>query len=378
MLSAFKNFLLTFVIASVIFGVIAYFATTFLKDTMNDILDHSPNAGLDDILHQNPSAPPPADTETSAPPVVNPPTVTLDGESFNLLFVISDYQPEVYSDYAPNNAYLESVISGYDPGTDQFLKEYRSVTASTMILLRGDKELGEFVVTPVSSILQVETPADTKLLGETYGYYGETEDPSGVSFISGKLGYLTGLSVDSYISVNVTELADVLLSIGPVVVDIPSSVYYDGERYFTVLPTGMVGEDGSLPEGTTLVFSPGNQVVTPENAAALFLLSERYEDDVFNKQTILYRLLTAYMTELASLPETGIVDLFNNIMTASLLKTNLTGERVAKQADLIKMFSDFTVKQLNYPVKMAGTPGAALTYTVADHAAALSAFKAYR
>lgn len=378
MLSAFKNFLLTFVIASVIFGVIAYFATIFLKDTMNDILEHSPNAGLDDILHQNPSAPPPVDTETSGPPVVDPPVIDLDGESFNLLFVISDYQPEVYSDYAPNNAYLESVISGYDPGTDQFLKEYRPVTASTMVLFRGDKELGEFVVTPVSSILQVGTPADEMLLGETYGYYGETEDPSGVSFILGKLGYLTGLSIDSYISVNVTELADVLLSIGPVVVDLPCSVYYDGEQYFTVLPAGTAAADGTLPEGTTLIFSPGNQVITPENSSALFLLSERYEDDVFNKQTILYRLMTAYMTELASLPETGIVDLFNNMMTASLLKTNLTGERMAKQADLVKMFGEFTVKQLNYPVKMAGTAGAALTHTVADHNAALSAFKAYR
>ena len=52
MLSAFKNFFITFLIAALVFGAAAYFATRFLTDTISGIFDMEANE-LDQILHQN-------------------------------------------------------------------------------------------------------------------------------------------------------------------------------------------------------------------------------------------------------------------------------------------------------------------------------------
>jgi len=39
MLSAFKNFFVTFLIAAIVFGAVGYFATRFLTDTITGIFD---------------------------------------------------------------------------------------------------------------------------------------------------------------------------------------------------------------------------------------------------------------------------------------------------------------------------------------------------
>ena len=57
MLSALKNFAVTFVIAAVVFGTIGYFATRFVTATVSDILD-SEKTELDNILS--------AETETES------------------------------------------------------------------------------------------------------------------------------------------------------------------------------------------------------------------------------------------------------------------------------------------------------------------------
>ena len=52
MLSAFKNFFITLLIAAAMFGVIAYFATQFVTATVSDILDDE-EAALESIMTQD-------------------------------------------------------------------------------------------------------------------------------------------------------------------------------------------------------------------------------------------------------------------------------------------------------------------------------------
>ena len=49
MLSALKNFGVTFLISALLFGVIAYFATLFVSSTVNSILDDE-SSELNDII----------------------------------------------------------------------------------------------------------------------------------------------------------------------------------------------------------------------------------------------------------------------------------------------------------------------------------------
>ena len=65
MLSAFKNFFVTFLISALVFGAAAYFATQFLTETISGIFD-AESSELDHILN------PGTDTAVT-PPVTEPP-----------------------------------------------------------------------------------------------------------------------------------------------------------------------------------------------------------------------------------------------------------------------------------------------------------------
>ena len=62
MLSALKNFGVTFLISALVFGVIAYFATLFVSSTVNNILDDE-SKDLNEIISSEGTAP----EETQAP-----------------------------------------------------------------------------------------------------------------------------------------------------------------------------------------------------------------------------------------------------------------------------------------------------------------------
>ena len=80
MLSALKNFGVTFLISALLFGVIAYFATLFVSSTVNSILDDESNE-LNDIMSQldEPAEEEPAEDEERAS------TEELETRSANLL-----------------------------------------------------------------------------------------------------------------------------------------------------------------------------------------------------------------------------------------------------------------------------------------------------
>ncbi|MBQ3126560.1 MAG: hypothetical protein IJC15_05760, partial [Clostridia bacterium] len=91
MLSAFKNYAITFLIAAVIFSLIAFGVVQIVMDSLSDSFFVTPNDP------ENPDRP----TVTTAPPVTDPPE-PLNGASFNILLLGVDYAPHRYYDYDPD------------------------------------------------------------------------------------------------------------------------------------------------------------------------------------------------------------------------------------------------------------------------------------
>ena len=100
MLSAFKNFFITFLVAALVFGVAAYFATRFLTDTITGIFEEESDV-LDSILNPTETASPPETSGTEDPPPVEDDPLDIEGDSFNMVLIVTDYQPDVFSDYLP-------------------------------------------------------------------------------------------------------------------------------------------------------------------------------------------------------------------------------------------------------------------------------------
>ena len=101
MLSAFKNFLVTLLIAAALFGVIAYFATQFVTATVSDIMDDE-DAALESIMTQDKD--PETDSSGAALPSEGEGPETnsaITGDSFSFVVVTSGYRPELFDDYTP-------------------------------------------------------------------------------------------------------------------------------------------------------------------------------------------------------------------------------------------------------------------------------------
>ena len=364
MLSAFKNFVITFLIAALVFGVVAYFATGFLENTMDAILRPDKTA---ETLPVSPIGTEPPVTTT--PDLPNPPTNVPNGKSFTMLIAITDYQPELFHDYVPTTDYLTTIL-GSDLAYTQFLKQYRHTTASSLVLLRADKERQEFVITPISSIIKVQTPAGEMCLGDTFGYYSAEDDPTGMAYILSSIKALTGLGVDYYLRINVTELDEVIHELGAVTCELPCSVYSIGDVYSTVKPA----DDIVAPVVPAGKFTMASDTVMP-----LYLLSEQSEQGVKDKRSLLYAVSAACFKQIADMPEAQITNMLSLLLTSGYIQTNLTTDILASEMDLIKMYCEYTIKNVTYPVACPATvAGQPLTFVTPNITKAVSLFDVYR
>ncbi|MGN1408661.1 MAG: hypothetical protein ACI4XJ_00640, partial [Eubacteriales bacterium] len=102
MLSAFKNFGVTFLISALLFGIAAYFATGLVTNTVGEMLEDE-NVELNEII-QNEDASQAGETENTQQ--TNPNVKVPAGESFNFLIAVTDARPDYYTDYQPDVNYM--------------------------------------------------------------------------------------------------------------------------------------------------------------------------------------------------------------------------------------------------------------------------------
>lgn len=217
MLAGFRNFILTFVISLVIFGLIAFFVVNWALGVLGvssgiSGIGDNPNpvdTGVDDYIEDE----------------GNVALDELDGNSFNMLFVGLDYAPELFYDYYDPDTV--SGLAGYDPDatsgelvTDG---EYRRVSADTILLVCVSKERKEFAFTAISPGTIISRDGETKCLSDVF------EDEGIDSFID-TVHTLVGLPIDRYAIVSLSEFPGVIDIIDGVDFNVPCDMVYDDNK----------------------------------------------------------------------------------------------------------------------------------------------------
>ncbi len=303
MLSAFKNFFVTLLIAFVIFGVAAYFASMFVTDTMNDILS-SEKEQLDHIIeNENEGASVPL-----TPPEENDPFADIEGESFSLLITVTDYRPDLYSDYLPVNAeVLNERVASEDPyeGVGILSADYREAGACAMVLAVADKEQGKFTYTYLSTLTRVYTPTGYHTLGKVYNYYGGDS-------LAGYVHALTGIEADYTMVIRGHDLDEFVNYLGGVSVEVGKDIYFDGREYTThyEYTKDAVDEEGvpyvaHIPN--TFALGAGTVGIDSGNIYTLASLKERSMGDISVKEAYTVAAVKAYLTKLAAMDDTGLI-----------------------------------------------------------------------
>lgn len=350
MLSALRNFALTFAISALIFGVIAYFIVGFVVDTMTDAIPGGVETEdtSDDIFEDTSYNPiiTPGTTGTESVDTVEPPVVEdpINGDTFNILLIGSDYQPELFDDYDYEEKWRA------DPNNTGFPdKRNRPWGADAIILVRIDKENRQFVFCPI--------PRNTRIsVDGEYMQLGDVISSKSVEFLCGKVAGLTGLEMDYYVHVTVGAIKEIVDSVGGLTYYVPEDmVYEDPEQQLSI----------NLKKGTNNI--------TGEKAMQL-LRYVGYANGNAGRMNTSVEFLKAVLakftniTYLAKAPE-----LYSSVLNS--VETNFTADDLVNNLDLIFAYPKFEAITVTYPGSAKAYNG--VTYFEPTVAAAMDMFDSF-
>ncbi|MBQ8508483.1 MAG: LCP family protein [Clostridia bacterium] len=309
MLSALRNFALTFTIAAIIFGLIAYFVVGFVLDTLTVTISATPepNDTAQLILPEDTTS-----ADTTGPETPDQPVEEIDGETFNILLVGTDYQPDLFDDYD----YEEKWTGEGFPD-----RRSRKISADMIILMRIDKENRKFVFCSL--------PRNTRVLVDgIYMQLGDVYAQKGIDFLCGKVTGLTGLEMDYYAILDVGGIAEVVDAFGGISYYVPEDMEYEDPEQNLII---------SLKKGT--------QTIKGEEAAQLL----RYAGYGTNaRMSTAVSFIEAMMDKFTNITYiTKAPEIYKKV--TEIVTTNFTADDLMNNIDLIFSYSKFEAVSVSYP-----------------------------
>ena len=147
----------------------------------------------------------------------------LDGESFNVLLIMTDYAPDKFSDYDPDavkNIFGKQVAVS---GGSETLAGYRKIYAEDMTLVRFDKEQRQITYTHIAGNTLVSVGGvKTKLENVPADY--------GTQCLVDKVHALLGVEIDRYILFTPENAARALDRIGEITYTVQCDMSYTDEE----------------------------------------------------------------------------------------------------------------------------------------------------
>ncbi len=314
MLTGFRNFILTFLISFLIFGVIAFFVVNMILESIGG----TPIIGGD----KNPVQ---VGGENYVENNGGEALDELDGKSFNMLFVGLDYAPDIFYDY-----YDPDTVSGlikYDsaklPGGLVTDGEYRRISADTILFVSVCKERKEFAFTAISPGTIIKRGDSTICLGDVFEIEGKD------SFIE-CINELTGLPVDRYAFVSLNEFPKVIDSIDGVDFNVPCNMVYD-----------------DFKGGLHINIEEGLQHLDGEKALQV-LRFNKYESSTNSRLKTTINFSKAVMQKMTNLK---YITKAEAILTEvkKMIDTDFSVADLVSNRDLIFSYPDFTAVSIELP-----------------------------
>ncbi|MBR4960839.1 MAG: hypothetical protein IKY52_08085 [Clostridia bacterium] len=400
MLSAFKNFFITMLIAAALFGVIAYFATQFVTATVSDIMDNE-DAALESIMTQDKD--PETDVSGETLPQGQAPgdSSAITGNSFSFVVVTTGYRPELFDDYTPTVETLRSKIGSFQTAADSFgilSKSYRQKDATAIILIRVDKAMRQVTYTYITPETRVFTSTGYHTLGDVHRYYGYQR-------VGDYVTSLTGIAVDYTFLMEGYNFDEFLANLGTVWINNPKDIYAEGNIHTTRSENTRVykNEDGSQIVDhfeNSLVLSAGSLEFNQYSSNILNTLKERSSPDIEAKGIYTVSVAQSYMAKITAMEQ----DQFRTFMEAMLvmsekenatktwlsngtvrtepatpvMESNFTLEDVDKVYDLLHAAVSFSTEVIEYPGNYVTATENVDAYYNPDMKTAIKRFLPYR
>lgn len=337
-----RNFLITFLLSLAIFGAFAYLLSNFVVDSLRpklggDITSNTGEVGTDD--EGNP---------------INPGGDTIKGSSFNILLIGTDYQPHILNDYNPQIAAMYPRFGriSLDPESEQGFDSmtYRRISPDTIIIVRVNKEMGQFTFTALPTNMQVYSGGVATALGDLY-------QDEGLDFFLDMVRAITGLPIDYYVIADVMGLSKAI-------------DFVDGITY--TVPVDMNYSD---PEQDLFIsLKAGAQKLNGDKALQLLRFNNYTSGTNSRLKTGIsfLRAIASKMTNIVYL--THITTKYEQISPHFI--TNFALSDLTKNLDLIFSYPNFRSFEITYPGSYSEIEGE--TYFIPNITQAIKNFSSYR
>ena len=238
MLPSIKNFAIAFAVSIIIFGTLGFVITPLLK---------SATSGFDATAEKESSV----DASVTVPDEngdgenETPPKLNINAESFTMLIIGTDYQPNLFKDYRVNLS--------EDAKAEDYVKNARHYTADTILIIRADKETGDFLITSLPKTTKVTSHGVVTTLGEAY----ETVN---INYFKQLITSIISLSIDYCIEMQVNMAKEVIDFMFPTGIsyDIPYDMYYVNEEERVLMPgTSLDDYEYEYDENGNVINLPG-------------------------------------------------------------------------------------------------------------------------
>ncbi len=301
-----RNFLITFFVSILFFGVAAYFISTFVTATLTDSIDGNPAVSLDIITQ-------PIESEVDSEQ--DDIFANIKGDSFNFVIIGTDYQPDLFNDYEIEDSYTDTFPE----------KRNRIYSADAIAVIRFDKEGRKILISSIPSNMRLKVDGSFTMLGDIYR-------ENGLEFFLDKLTGLTGFDIDKYFVIDVADLAPL--------VDI-----LDGVDFY--VPENMSYTDPS--QDLTIDLKKGKQHIDGEAAEQLLRFND-YKDTSNSREKTACDFILALADKIS---DVSYIQKAVSLFTAfdEYITTNYTLEDLADNLDVMAHYQVFEKVTNVYPGK---------------------------
>lgn len=330
--SSARNFIITFFVSLIVFGVAAYFVSSFVTSTLTESFEDKDAVSLDIITVES-------NTEQNgedASDVFD----SIKGESFDFVIIGTDYQPDILNDYDIESKY-----------TDGFPKRRnREYKADAVAVVRFDKEGKKLLISTIPTTMRLEVGGIITTLGDVYR-------ENGLEYFLDKLTALTGFELDKYFVIDINDFPALINTIGGVNFNVPENMSYEDKE-----------------QKLKIDLKKGNQYINGDKAAQLLRFNDYVNPDNSRAKTTAEFMLTVA----DKLSEASFIEKATSYFTSfkKYFTTNYTADDLLENLDMISHYADFEKVITVYPGKYL-TVGGAQRFEP-DIKAAVSDYASYR
>lgn len=311
LLTAVRNFIITFLLSLLIFGLFAYglleFATSaFRVSDDNESETESPDVSGSDIIDD--------------------PVQDASGESFTALLLGTDYLPDVYHDYD---------VSDENETADPFPLEPRTVETDTILLVRVNKETGECLFSAIPAITQIKIDGHLAKLKDLYA-------AKGIDALCTQIMAMTGLPIDYYAVISIDNMIKLIDRFDGITYTVPTDMHYFDEN-----------------AGLNINLRAGSQHLDGKKSLDM-LRYWLYADEDTSRRQCAIDFLKAFITKVFSQIDAKDAAIYYPELRELFDETNFTIKNLADNVELIFAYNKLTVFDYTYPGTTTGKGSSAI------------------